>query len=294
MYQVADFGRGSASHKDLEQSPVDWERGIIFHFKSILHLEALQNRSYQVVLSCTSCICEVSSWILARLSLYTFLENSSIRISWALFISGYFWCEFLEVLFLVEPILHEAWPALFEIVHHTHNLHSPFPNDWNELVFWNSRMEVLWESTLHSCFKIWDFASARRWSLCSSRTHLEASSGSENLNKVSSFSWLGWPPEENSFSVGKCFLTRLYFVWDHCGKFPCTFSEVTRSWHWVFSDGVINSLSVGTCFSLFWLQWWSQHIPYLLIQIRFRRGNRNALSWMTSGRHTRCVEEHRL
>ena len=33
MYQVADLGRGSASDKDLERLPADWERGIIFHCK---------------------------------------------------------------------------------------------------------------------------------------------------------------------------------------------------------------------------------------------------------------------
>ena len=38
------------------------------------------------------------------------------------------------MLFLVEPILREVEPALFEILH-THNQHYPFPNDWNELVF---------------------------------------------------------------------------------------------------------------------------------------------------------------
>ena len=41
MFQVAENRRGSASHKDLEQLPVDWERGIIFHCKSILHLEII-------------------------------------------------------------------------------------------------------------------------------------------------------------------------------------------------------------------------------------------------------------
>ena len=46
MYQVANSGRGSAYHKDLEQLPVDWERGIIFHCKSMLHLEILLNQSY--------------------------------------------------------------------------------------------------------------------------------------------------------------------------------------------------------------------------------------------------------
>ena len=38
------------------------------------------------------------------------------------------------MLFLVEPLLREVGPALFEILH-THNLRYPFPNDGNELVF---------------------------------------------------------------------------------------------------------------------------------------------------------------
>ena len=45
MYQDAGFGRGSAYHKDVEQLPVDWERGILFHCKSVLHLEILLNHS---------------------------------------------------------------------------------------------------------------------------------------------------------------------------------------------------------------------------------------------------------
>ena len=46
MNQIADFGRGSAHHKDLERLPVDWERGRIFHCESIVHLEILKSRSY--------------------------------------------------------------------------------------------------------------------------------------------------------------------------------------------------------------------------------------------------------
>ena len=38
MCQVAGVGRGSTYHKDLEQLLVDWERGIIFNCKLILHL----------------------------------------------------------------------------------------------------------------------------------------------------------------------------------------------------------------------------------------------------------------
>ena len=39
MCKVAGFGCGSAFHQDLEQLPVDWERGIIFHCRLIRHLE---------------------------------------------------------------------------------------------------------------------------------------------------------------------------------------------------------------------------------------------------------------
>ena len=63
MYQVANFGRGSAVHQDLEQLPVDWERGIIFHCKLILHLEILKNHSYHLFFPANSCIGEVSSFI---------------------------------------------------------------------------------------------------------------------------------------------------------------------------------------------------------------------------------------
>ena len=46
MYQVAGFGRGSAYHEDLEQLPVDWERGIIFHCRLIRRLGILSNHSF--------------------------------------------------------------------------------------------------------------------------------------------------------------------------------------------------------------------------------------------------------
>ena len=45
MYQVASFGRGSTKIQDLERLVVDWEREIIFHCNSILHLEILRNHS---------------------------------------------------------------------------------------------------------------------------------------------------------------------------------------------------------------------------------------------------------
>ena len=40
----------------------------------------------------------------------------------------------LEVLFLVEPTLREAWPALFEMFH-IQDWYGQSPNDWNEFVF---------------------------------------------------------------------------------------------------------------------------------------------------------------
>ena len=45
MYQIAGSGRGSAYHEDLEQLPVDWERGKIFHCKLIRHLGTPWSRS---------------------------------------------------------------------------------------------------------------------------------------------------------------------------------------------------------------------------------------------------------
>ena len=46
MYQVACFGRGSTWIEDLERLPGDWEREILFHCKSILHLEILSNHFF--------------------------------------------------------------------------------------------------------------------------------------------------------------------------------------------------------------------------------------------------------
>ena len=45
MYQIAGFGRGSTSIKDLERLPADWEREVLVHCKSIPYLEILLNHS---------------------------------------------------------------------------------------------------------------------------------------------------------------------------------------------------------------------------------------------------------
>ena len=44
-YQVANLGRGSVFHQDLEDLPVDWERGKIVDCKLTQHLESLENQS---------------------------------------------------------------------------------------------------------------------------------------------------------------------------------------------------------------------------------------------------------
>ena len=54
--------------------------------------------------------------------------------------------------FLVEAIVREVWPTLFEILH-THNERYPFPNDWNELFFEIHECKCSEVSTSHSCFK---------------------------------------------------------------------------------------------------------------------------------------------
>ena len=45
MYQIADFGRGLAPHRDMEQLLVDWEDEKVSHRKLILHLKILKNHS---------------------------------------------------------------------------------------------------------------------------------------------------------------------------------------------------------------------------------------------------------
>ena len=64
--------------------------------------------------------------------------------------------------FLVEPILREVWPALFEILH-THKLRNPFPIQTIgmslSLKFKNASVQNI---NFTSCFKISDSASASR------------------------------------------------------------------------------------------------------------------------------------
>ena len=53
MCHVANLGRGSAFHQDSEQLLVDWELGIIFHCKLILHHENLKDHLYNSIIPAT-------------------------------------------------------------------------------------------------------------------------------------------------------------------------------------------------------------------------------------------------
>ena len=121
MCQIAGLGRGSRQIENLERLPVDWEREIIFHFKSILHLRTLWTHSYIIhSFLATPVFVKWARVSFAWLSFNSFLENSSDRISWALFNSPTSW----TLLNWVSPrtlcrwaILHEIWVALFTILH---------------------------------------------------------------------------------------------------------------------------------------------------------------------------------
>ena len=137
MYQVASFGRGSAHDEDLEQLPVDSECGIIFHCRLIRNLGTSQYRSWG---SLFLAIPVLELWV--RLYQPDFLSNLASRIRQFAFpelfailpLNEFFQYEFLEVLFLVAPILLEAWPAFFETFHFQ-GLYGQFPDDWNGFVF---------------------------------------------------------------------------------------------------------------------------------------------------------------
>ena len=108
MYQVADFGRGSAYHKDLEQVPIDWARNFPLQIQNrhIIHSSLQLLYLWSELLYCSVTFLSIHSW---RIRQFASPELSSI-----LPLHGYFRCEFLEMLFLVEPILREFGPALFE------------------------------------------------------------------------------------------------------------------------------------------------------------------------------------
>ena len=138
MYQVANFGRGSASHKDLEQLPVDWEYVKIYHCKSMLHLEILQNRTKNI-LSCRSCIwsellCSgvtfshfvpgefVNSHLLSSLRFFHFMDTSDASFSKSFFSFGQFF---------VKPGLLSSWffiPMIFTQSAYSVFAHHPNPD----------------------------------------------------------------------------------------------------------------------------------------------------------------------
>ena len=58
------------------------------------------------------------------------IRQLAIPVSSILPFREYLRSDFLEVLFLAELILHEVWPALFEIPHSL-DWYNRFPSDWN-------------------------------------------------------------------------------------------------------------------------------------------------------------------
>ena len=207
----------------------------------------------------------VNSHFLSSLQFFHLMDISDASIS--------------KVLFLVEPILREVGPALIEIFFCPIIYAVQFQTIRNELVF-----------EIHEC-KCWEY----HLYILASRFRILLLRVDDLFVLQELFSQLledqgTWRKFHLFLGLidvlrtcllcRKMFLTRLSFVWEHCGKSPCTFSEVIWTGLWDFSERVINSWSVCTCFSLLQVQRWSQHIPYLIIvQIRFRRESRNALSW---------------
>ena len=297
MYQISDFGRGSASHKDLEQVPVDWERGIIstpyrfyilkfsriFHtIHSFLQLLFLWSKLLYGSVTFSQFVPGdyVNSHFLSSLQFFHFMDTSDASCSKCFFSSNQFFMRlglpssrFLIPIFPLSNSKRLEWACL-----------------------WNSRMDMLRESTVHSCFKMSDFASASGWSLCSSRTILAASSGSENLNKVSSFPWTGWCPDENALFCRKVFLEsaflcvrRLRQVSMHLlgSEMNLLLSFLWRSDKLVIGRHLLLSpvsTVVKPACSVF------AHRPHPTQEGE----GRNALKWIISRRHTRSVEEHRF
>ena len=182
MYQVANLGRGSAFHQDFEHLPVDWECVKIFHYKLILHLEILQTESKNHF-SCNSCICEVSSCIVAWLSLtihtwrirqFAFPELSQFFHFMDILDASVSKCFFsLSQSFVKSGLLSSRFfiPTIDAIQFETIVMIL-------SLKFTNASVE-----SINFTFFLQDF----RFRFCSSRTNLAASSGSENLKQDSPF-----------------------------------------------------------------------------------------------------------
>ena len=143
--------------------------------------------------SCTSCICDVSSWKVAWFSLTSCLENSSIRISWALSNSSPSWTLLTWVSrSALSRCVNSSWSLACSLrdVSYPRLVWSIYIRlEW--ICLWSSRMEQSRKSALNLFSNTSDFASASRWSFCSSRTGPAAFSDSESLDRASSSPWIG-------------------------------------------------------------------------------------------------------
>ena len=248
--------------------------------------------------SCNSCICEASSWKVAWLSLNFCLENSSIRISWALFQFFHLVhtshmslseCSFPLRQFFVKSGLLSSRDVFISLVRMV-NVQTTGMNLSLKL----SRVETV--EKICSAFLLQYF----RPCLCESVISLlfkKLISCHLPLQRV----WVVLHfllelldvSREYRLCRSEILDSTLFCVRTQLQDSPRLLGNemnLTQS----FSQGVINLWSVCICFSLLWVPWWSQHVPYLLIvQIRFKRGSSNALSRIISRRHARSVDEYR-
>ena len=220
-----------------------------------LHIDSVSWESpesfMQFVLSCNPYICEVSCCIVSWLSLNLCLEKTSIRISWALLNSSISWM----------PLVRLSRSA-FSLVtnsscYRTCSLRdSSYPqcasssdNRWEWVCRWSSRMQLLRESTLHSCFMSSDLASASMWSPLPSRRDVAEFTGLENLKKGSLLPKTCWCLKGKSSLSENVFDPTFFFAWKQRDKSPCTYGILRWTGHQVFSFRVINLWSFRIFFS---------------------------------------------
>ena len=180
--------------EDLERLLVDWEREIIFHCKSTLHLEILLNHSCNS-LSCNSCIYEASFCIVSWLYLIFCTENSSTRN----LRSSLQFIHFMDV------------PAFSCITSSFCGRNSSLrDSSYPQCPSFNS----------NRCFIKSDLASASKWSLLPSRRDVAAIAGLENSEKSSLLPKTCWCLKGKSSLSAKVSWFNLFWLANIATIFP--------------------------------------------------------------------------
>ena len=161
VYHGACFGRGPTLIEDLAQLPADWEREIIFHCKSIVYLDILLNHS--VIHPFLQFLYLWNDLLYRGMTFSQLVAQSIHHISWI------FRIRVSRSVFSRRANSSCCRACSLRDSSHPHFALSN-SNRWEWACRWSSRIQVLRVSTLQSCFKISDFASASKWSLCSSRS----------------------------------------------------------------------------------------------------------------------------